>query len=144
MSPLSAFVDRHLASNRFALALLGLFAAVAAALAVIGLYGVVSHAVAERSHEIGIRMALGAERYRILSSVLAHGAVLMALGIAFGIAGAYASTRWLASLLFGVEPSDPATFAAVAVTLGAIGILACVGPARRATRLDPLTVLKTD
>ena len=144
LSSMQAYVDRQLGSNRFALALLGLFAVVAAALAVIGLYGVVSHAVAERSHEIGIRMALGAERRRILSSVLAQGALLMVFGVTLGMAGAFVSTHWLASLLFGVTALDPATFAYVALALASVGILACLGPARRATRLDPLTVLKTD
>ena len=144
LSSMQAYVDRQLGSNEFALALLGLFAVVAAALAVIGLYGVVSHGVAERSHEIGVRMALGAERRRILSSVLAQGALLMAFGVTLGMAGAFVSTHWLASLLFVVTPLDPATFAYVALALAIVGILACLGPARRATRLDPLTVLKTD
>jgi predicted permease len=142
--PMSAYVSDHLASNRFALSLLGLFATVAGVLAVVGLYGIVSCFVSESRREIGIRMALGCDRRGILGWVYSRGVALIALGIGFGILGALGLTRFVAALLYGVTPNDAATLAAAAMALGLAGSLACYVPARRATRLDPIAVLRAE
>lgn len=142
--PLEADLASQLAVPRFALLLVGLFAVVAGALAVVGLYGVVSYSVGRRSKELGIRIALGAERGRILGLVLAEGARLAAAGLALGLVGALGLTRLLEALLFGLGARDPATFAAVALGLAAIAVLACCPTALRATRLDPARTLKAE
>jgi len=141
---LESEVAGQLATHRFAVFLVGLFAGVAAALAVVGLYGVVSYAVAQRDREIGIRMALGAQRSRILTLVLGQGARLAAAGLAMGLAGAWGLTRLLESLLFGVDAQDPGTFALVALALACVTLLACYPTARRATRLDPARTLSAE
>jgi len=101
-----------------------------------------SYSVAQRTREIGVRMALGAERRHVLKLVLGQGLVLTAVGIAAGLGGAFALTRFLASLLYGVHPTDAATFAVVPLLLAAIATLACYIPARRATKVDPLVALR--
>src|SRR5207248_4639783 len=111
----------------------GVFAGVAAMLAAIGVYGVLAYAVVQRTQEIGIRMALGAGRTQVLALVLGQGAALAAIGIATGLAGAAAVTRFLQGMLFGVTALDPQTFAAVSVVFGLIALLAAYAPARRAT-----------
>lgn len=141
---MDAYVDEHLADTRFASRLVGLFAVVAGLLAAVGLYGVVSLSVSQRVHEIGVRMALGAERSRILRSVLGQGLRLMSLGVLFGLVVSLYLTRFLGSLLYGVEAWDVGTFVTVAVVLVGVGIAASGGPARRATRLDPMSVLRAD
>lgn len=141
---MSAYVSDHLAQNRFALSLIGLFAVVAGALAVVGLYGIVSYSVSQSRREIGIRMALGCDRRGILGWVYRRGATLVGLGIVLGILGSLTLTRFVAALLFGVTPTDTATLAAVAAGLGLVGSLACYLPARRATRLDPMSVLRAE
>jgi putative ABC transport system permease protein len=131
-----------LAERRFNMFLLGLFAGLALALAAVGIYGVMSYSVSQRTHEIGIRMAIGAERGVVLQMVLAQGARLAALGVLAGILGAFALTRLMASLLFGVTPTDPATFGAVVLLMIAVVLLACFVPARRATKVDPMVALR--
>ncbi|HEV3409497.1 MAG TPA: ABC transporter permease [Chthoniobacterales bacterium] len=130
-----------IALRRFSMFLLGIFAALALLLAAIGIYGVLAQSVVQRTHEIGIRMALGAQMRDVLRLILGHGMTLAVLGIIAGIAGALGTTRLLANLLFGVAPTDASTFLAIAFLLGAVAFLACYLPARRAAKLDPVTAL---
>jgi putative ABC transport system permease protein len=139
---LQAAIARTVAPLRFVAALLALFAALALTLAIIGIYGVMSYAVAQRTQEIGIRMALGAQHSDVLKLVLGHGIILTLAGIALGLACALALTRVMASLLFEVKPTDAATFAVVSISLAIIAMIACYVPARRATRVDPLVALR--
>jgi len=125
--------------------LLTLFGLIAQQLAAIGLYGVMAYVVSQRTHEIGIRMALGADRRNVLMMVVRQGMVLTLVGIAIGLAAAYVLTKYLetlTSMLFGVEPRDPWTFAVIAVVLGVVALIACLVPARRATKVDPLRALR--
>src|SRR5580692_394558 len=131
-----------LAQQRFNMLLLGLFAALALVLAAVGIYGLMAYAVSQRTHEIGVRLAVGAQRRDVLSLVVGHGAKLALLGITIGILAALVLTRLMASLLFEVTPGDPATFATVAVLLAMVGLAACYLPARRATRVDPMVALR--
>jgi predicted permease len=131
-----------LAARRFLLLLVGVFACAALMLAAIGIYGVVAFSVTRRTQEIGIRMAIGAQRGDVLRLVVGEGARLALLGVAIGIAASFGITRLLASLLFGVSATDPATFAAVALLLAAVALLASYIPARRAMRLDPNIALR--
>jgi putative ABC transport system permease protein len=124
--------------------LLGMFAGLALLLAAIGTYGVLSYMVTERRREIGVRIALGANQGRVLGDVLKQGLGLAAAGLAAGMAGALALTRLMTALLFGVEPSDPATLAAVMATIAGVAALACVVPAWRASRVDPIVVLREE
>jgi ABC-type antimicrobial peptide transport system permease subunit len=141
---MTAYVDDGTAENRFALSLIGVFAAVAAALALIGLYGVLSSAVAERTREIGIRVALGSSKQQVLRLVVMSGLKLAAVGLALGLAGAFLLTRFLASFLYDVAATDVVTFTQVSVTMLVVAGLASYLPARRATRLDPMAVLRSD
>jgi putative ABC transport system permease protein len=138
------YMARSIATPRFTALLLGAFASLALLLAGFGLYGVMAYAVAQRSREIGIRMALGAQPGDVRSLVVNQAARLGAAGLAVGLAGAFASTRVLNSLLFGVSASDPLTFAAVSAALVTVLLLAAYLPARRATRVDPLVALRAD
>jgi putative ABC transport system permease protein len=122
--------------------LLGGFALLALILASVGIYGVVSYLVAQRTNEIGIRMALGAQRGDVLKMIVGQGAKMALLGVAFGIAAALALTRLMSGMLFGVTPTDPLTFFAVAALLVAVALLACYIPARRASRVDPVVALR--
>ncbi len=142
--PMTGVIGAALAERRFHVLLLGLFAAAAFALAAIGVYGVVSSGVAERTREIGIRVALGAGRGDVLRMVLGQGATLAAAGVAIGTASALALTRLLAGLLYGVGAADPATFAAAALLLASVTLLASLLPATRAANLDPVLALKED
>jgi len=135
-------VSRSNARPRFYLLLLGSFAAVAVVLAALGIYGVMSYSVSRRFHEIGIRMALGAERADVVRLVVGEGMRVAAVGAAAGLAGALLLTRLMASLLYGVRATDPATFIGVALLLTAVALGASWIPARRATRVDPLTALR--
>lgn len=137
--------NETLAMERMFAKLLTLFGLIAQQLAAIGLYGVMAYAVSQRTQEIGIRMALGADRRKVLMMIVRQGMTLTVIGIALGLAGAYVLTKYLESLtsmLFGVEARDPWTFAVIAVLLGAVALVACLVPARRATRVDPLTALR--
>jgi predicted permease len=137
-------IERSTAGPRIRALLATTFAGLAALLAVVGIYGVMSFAVSERRREIGVRMALGARGGSVLAGVLREGAVLAGIGVGLGLAGAVATTRLLASALFGVSPLDPATYAATAALLTAAVLIACWIPARRAARLDPLVALRED
>jgi putative ABC transport system permease protein len=135
-------VDDSISTRRLTLVLLGTFSALALLLAAIGIYGVMAYSVALRTQEIGIRMALGAQRQDVLRLVLGQGARIAFFGVAIGLAVAAALARLLSTLLFSVSPSDPVTFAAVAVLLIAVALLACYIPARRALRVDPIIALR--
>jgi putative ABC transport system permease protein len=141
-----ATMDRLLSDtvsrSRFAALVLGVFASAALALAAVGIYGVVAFIVAQRTNEIGIRMAMGAQRRDVLRLVLGQGSRLIFFGIGIGLAGALAITRLIGGLLYGISPTDPLTFVSVALLLAAIALLACYLPARRAMRVDPLTALR--
>jgi putative ABC transport system permease protein len=135
-------VSGDLASRRFSMGLLGLFAGMALILSAIGIYGVISYGVAQRTHEIGIRMALGAERVQVLNLVVRQGLLLTCVGVAIGLAGAFGLSRFLATLLYDVKPTDPATFGTVSLVLAAVALLASFIPARRATKVDPMVALR--
>jgi len=141
---LNEAVAASLAERRFAMAMISLFAMTALLLAGLGIYGVSSYMVGERTHEIGIRVALGAERWTILCMVLWQGLGLTMTGAAVGLACALIVSRLMAGLLYGVRPTDPPTFAGVALALVASALLACYLPARRAVRIDPMTALRYD
>ena len=130
------------ARPRFITLLLGIFAALAMVLAAIGTYGVLSYLVTQQSQEIGIRMALGADRRHVLGLVLSQGLRLAAIGLVLGSAGAVAVGRLMRSLLFDVSPTDPLTIAAVVAVMSIVAAVACLVPALRATRVDPLTTLR--
>jgi putative ABC transport system permease protein len=132
------------ARQRFYAVLLGVFAGVAGLLAAIGIYGVLAYAVVQRTQEIGVRMALGAERRQVMALILRRGVAVASAGIAVGLIGAFAGARYLQSMLFGVEPRDPGTFAAVAVSFAVIAMVASYLPARRATKVDPMVALRID
>jgi predicted permease len=135
-------IARSTAERRFALQILGFFAGVALLLAAIGIYGVMAYTFSQRTHEIGIRMALGAEPRDILRMALREGMTLVAIGLGSGLVGALILTRFLRSMLYAVSPNDPLTFSALPALLAAVALLACFVPARRATQVDPLVALR--
>ena len=144
LQPMTVFVDRAMAPTRFALVLITVFGAIAAALAAIGLYGVLSTAVRQRTAEIGVRMVFGAQKSSIFQLVIGHGLKLTAAGIVVGLIGAFMVTRVMRGMLVGVAPTDPLTFAAMAVLFLAIAAVACWIPARRAAGLDPTVALREE
>ena len=137
-------LDASIARERMSMLIFAVFAIVAVALACVGLYGVVAHGVTERTHEIGVRMALGADARHVLGLVVRQGLSMALIGTAIGLAGAFALSRWIEALLFGVSATDPATFAVVVSTLLAVATIACYIPAWRATRVDPTTALRAE
>ena len=142
--PMATVMAREIARDRFALTLMGVFAAVALALAAIGVYGVLSYLVSQRTSEIGIRMALGARASQVRAMVLGQAALWAGIGIAIGLAGAFGLSRLLDSMVFGVSVTDPVIFGSVALGLGIIAIVAGYAPARRATRVDPMHALRNE
>ena len=142
VSTMDQLLSNSVVQPRLNLTLLVAFATLALGLAAVGIYGVMAYTVTQRTHEIGIRMALGAQRQDVLRQVLTEGARLAALGLALGLSGSLAATRLIATMLFGVKPNDPLTFAAVAVILGSVALAACYILSRRATRVDPMVALR--
>ena len=140
--PMTQLLDESVAQRRFNMVLLGGFALLALVLAGIGIYGVMSYSVAQRTREIGVRIALGAQSGDVLKMVLTQALGLTAVGLTLGLIGALALTRFLVTLLFEVKPTDLRTFAGVSIVLGAVAIAACLIPARRATKVDPLVALR--
>ena len=139
---MESIIADSIAARRFAMILLGAFAVLALGLAAIGIYGVIAYVVGQRTQEIGIRMALGAQRRDVLGLILWQGTRLALLGVAIGMAGAFALTRLMTDLLFGVAATDPVTFAQLAGILTIVAMAACYLPARRATRVDPVAALR--
>lgn len=142
ISTMKEMRDHNVAPDRLNLGLLGGFAVLALVLAIIGLYGLLSFSVTQRQREIGVRMALGAQRFEVLNLVVGQGMRLVLIGAFIGLLGSFALTRVLTSVLFNVRPTDPLTFVAVTLSLCAAALLACYIPARRATKIDPMEALR--
>jgi len=144
ISSMDEIIARSVADRRFSLELLGVFAAIALMLAAVGIYGVMAYSFSQRTHEVGIRMALGAQRFDILRMALGEGMRIVVIGLASGLAGAAIMTRFFRSLLFNVVPADPITFISVSAILAGVAFFACYIPAKRATRVDPLVALREE
>lgn len=142
VTTMDSLLASSVAQSRFSALLLGLFALIALVLASVGIYGVISYSIAQRTHEIGIRMALGASARDILSMVIRQGMMFTLIGIAIGLVAAIVLTRLMSSLLYGITATDPVTFASITLLLATVAFLACYIPARRATRVDPMSALR--
>ncbi len=141
---MDGIVADSLGERRFSMVLLGTFAALALAMSCIGIYGVIAFLAGQRTHEIGIRLALGAEQRDVLRMVLAKGAKLALVGVAIGVVAAFGLTRLMANMLFGVSAHDPLSFAGVAGLLILVALAACYIPARRAAKVDPVVALRNE
>jgi putative ABC transport system permease protein len=144
VSTMEALLASNVAQPRFVAALLSAFGSVAAVMALVGVYGLLSFSVTRRVRELGVRMALGCGRARVLGLVLRQSAIVVGLGLGVGVALAYGLSRLLETLLFGISPHDPATISVTAVAIGLAAIVASVPPALRAARLDPVVALRED
>jgi predicted permease len=144
ISSMGRIIARSVADRRFALQLLGVFAVVALLLAAVGIFGVMSYSFSQRTHEVGVRLALGAQRRDILQLALGEGMQIVVIGLVAGLTGAAIVTRLFQSMLFGIGPGDPATFVAVSAILGSVAFFACYVPAQRATRVNPLVALREE
>jgi putative ABC transport system permease protein len=144
IEPVDRLLAASVARQRFYATLLTLFAVVAGVLAAIGIYGVLAYSVVTRTQEIGVRMALGAQRSQVLGLILRKGLVLAAIGVTLGVIGAAGAARYLQSMLFGIEPLDPLTFVAVALGFTAVAAAASYLPARHATRVEPVVALRSE
>jgi len=144
LRPVSELVSDSVARYRFSMLLLSVFGVLALSIAAVGVYGVMAYSVNQRTRELGIRLALGASRTSVRYLVLGRGLVMAALGIGIGLAGSLALTRLLVSQLFGVSPTDPAVLAAAVATLAVVSTAACLIPALRATRVDPVIALRSE
>ena len=141
---MEAMLSENVAAPRFRTLLFAVFAGLAVCLAMAGVYGVMAYAVGQRSNEIGLRIALGASTGSVLRLIIGQGLVLAGLGLALGLAAAVAGTRLLTSMLFQVKPNDPLVYLAVASLLGIVALVASYVPARRASRIDPLTAIRQE
>jgi putative ABC transport system permease protein len=141
---LNDYYTRSMARTSFTLVMLAVAGGMALFLGIVGLYGVIAYSVSQRRREIGIRMALGARRNKVLKMVIRQGVKLALIGVAIGLAGALGLTRFLSGLLYGVEPGDPLTLVAVSALLIAVSLLASYIPARQAAKVDPLVALRHD
>jgi len=142
VTTLAEQVSNSMGPQRLISVLTGFFGIVGLALACVGLYGIMAYNVARRTHELGVRMALGAQKGEILKMIMGRGLRLTLIGLAIGAAGALALTRLMTNLLYGVRPSDPLTFIAVSLLLAIVALLACYIPARRAMKVDPMVALR--
>jgi ABC-type antimicrobial peptide transport system permease subunit len=142
VNSMESIVADSLAPRRFSMMLLGVFAALALVLSSVGIYGVVSYMVGQRTHEIGIRMALGAQQSDVLKIVLGQGAMMALAGVVAGLIGAIVLTRLMTKMLFNVSPTDPLTLVGVSVILTLVALVACYAPARRAMKTDPIIALR--
>ena len=139
---LQQIMDNSATGNRMEAMLLTIFSAIALVLASIGIYGVLAYAVAQRTHELGVRAALGASQSTLLRVVLVRGLVLALIGLVIGLGGALALTKYISTILYNIPPRDPVTLTAVAAVLAGVALLACYIPSRRATKVDPLVALR--
>jgi putative ABC transport system permease protein len=142
VSTMERTLDQSLVTQRLSMTLLAVLACLALILAAVGIYGVMSYTVTQRSHEIGIRIAIGAQQRDVFKMVIGRGMMLALIGVAFGLVGAFALTRLMTTMLYGVEPTDPATFVTIGLLLTGVALVACYVPGRRATKVDPLVALR--